>query len=115
MPIDAAFMAAFQADDKLFNTAFEKKIVDDAQKVADALKKMEIKITAKTGAGDKLFGSVSNIDLADAIAKGGQEIDKKFVKINGGLIKRTGKYNAEVRLHRDVIVELPFEVIAEAK
>jgi large subunit ribosomal protein L9 len=93
----------------------EKKIVEDAQKVADALKKLEIKIAAKVGEGTKLFGSVSNIDLTEAIAKEGQEIEKKFIKINGGLIKRLGKYNAEIRLHREVKVDFPFEVVAEAK
>ncbi len=93
----------------------EKKIIDAAQKVADALKDLEIKIPAKTGAGDKLFGSVNNIDLAAAIDKAGHSIDKKFISIKGGTVKRTGPYNADIRLHRDVIVEFPFEVIAEKK
>lgn len=93
----------------------EKKIIDAAQKIADALKDLEIKIPAKTGAGDKLFGSVNNIDLAAAIDKAGHSIDKKFISIKGGTVKRTGPYNADIRLHRDVIVEFPFEVIAEKK
>ena len=59
----------------------EKQVVDDAKKVEAALKSMEIKITAKVGAGDKLFGSVGNGDLADAIAKAGESIDKKFISI----------------------------------
>ena len=93
----------------------EKKIIDAAHKIADALKDLEIKIPAKTGAGDKLFGSVNNIDLAAAIDKAGHSIDKKFISIKGGTVKRTGPYNADIRLHRDVIVEFPFEVIAEKK
>lgn len=93
----------------------EKKVIDDAKKVAENLKQMEIKISAKVGAGDKLFGSVTNIDLADAIAKAGETIDKKFVSIQGGSVKRTGPYNAQIRLHREVIVDFPFEVVAEAK
>ncbi len=93
----------------------EKKVIDDAKAVADALKQFEIKIPAKVGAGDKLFGSVSNIDLADAIAKAGQGIDKKFISIPGGTVKRTGAYNAQIRLHREVIIDFPFEVVAEAK
>ncbi|WP_047415518.1 50S ribosomal protein L9 [Cellulophaga sp. Hel_I_12] len=91
----------------------EKKIVDAATKVADALKQLEIKIAAKTGAGDKLFGSVTNSDLADAIAKEGHEIEKKFISIQGGAVKRTGPYNAQIRLHRDVVVDFPFEVVGE--
>jgi large subunit ribosomal protein L9 len=88
----------------------EAKIVDDAKKVADALKALEIKITSKAG-GEKLFGSVTNIDIAEALNKAGQSIDRKF--ITSGVVKRTGKYTASVRLHRDVVVELPYEIIAE--
>ena len=93
----------------------EKKVVDAANKTAEALKTLEIKIPAKTGAGDKLFGSVTTIDLAAALAKDGHEIDKKYISINGGSVKRTGSCNAQIRLHRDVIVEFPFEVVAEKK
>lgn len=88
----------------------EQKIVEDAKKQAEALKAVEIKITAKAG-GDKLFGSVTNIDIVEALAKAGHEIDRKFV--TSGTVKRTGKYSANVRLHREVIVELPYEIIAE--
>ena len=88
----------------------EAKIVADAQKQAEALKATEIKITAKAG-GDKLFGSVTNIDIAEALEKAGQTIDRKY--ITSGIVKRTGKYTANVRLHRDVVVELPYEIVAE--
>ena len=89
----------------------EEKIVKEATKIAEAIKALEIKITAKVGEGTKLFGSVSNIDVAEAIAKSGTEIDKKFIKVTGGLVKRTGKYNASVRLHRDVVAEISFEIV----
>jgi len=90
----------------------EKKVVDAATKTAEALKALELKIAAKTGAGDKLFGSVGNIDLAAALVKEGHEIDKKFISILGGTIKRTGASNAQIRLHRDVVVDFSFEVVA---
>ena len=93
----------------------EKKIVDEANKIAEALKQLEIRIPAKVGAGDKLFGSVSNIDLAAALEKAGHQLDRKFINIKGGTIKRVGPYHAQIRLHREVIVDFPFEVIAEAK
>ena len=93
----------------------EKKIVDAANKTAEALNQLEVKITAKVGAGDKLFGSVTNGDLSDALAKEGHEIDKKYIIIKGGAIKRAGPYVADIRLHRDVMVEFNFEVIAEQK
>ncbi|WP_047245122.1 50S ribosomal protein L9 [Maribacter thermophilus] len=93
----------------------EKKVVEAATKVADALKALELKIAAKTGAGDKLFGSVTNNDLAEALAKEGHTIEKKFISIQGGAVKRTGPYNAQIRLHREVIVDFAFEVVAEKK
>mgnify|MGYP000097233272 CR=1 FL=1 len=93
----------------------EKKVVDEANKNAEALKQLEIKIPAKVGVGSKLFGSITTIDLAAALEKNGQAIDKKFITINGGSVKRTGPYNAQIRLHREVIVDFPFEVVAEAK
>lgn len=88
----------------------EAKIVADAKALADALKALEIKISAKAG-GEKLFGSITNIDIAEALEKSGNAIDRKF--ITSGIVKRTGKYSATVRLHRDVIVDLPYEIVAE--
>ncbi|MFY7757547.1 MAG: 50S ribosomal protein L9 [Flavobacterium stagni] len=88
----------------------EAKIVADAQALAESLKALEIKISAKAG-GDKLFGSVTNIDIAEALEKAGHSIDRKF--ITSGTVKRTGKYTATVRLHRSVIVELAYEIVAE--
>ena len=93
----------------------EKKIIDEANTIAEALKTLDIKIASKVGTGDKLFGSVNNIDLADALQKAGHDIEKKFISVIGGSVKRLGKYDAVIRLHREVIVDLPFEVIAEAK
>jgi len=91
----------------------EASIIKEAQKFAEELKGLELKITAKAGEADKLFGSVSNANLAEAISSSGHEIEKKFIEIAGGSVKRTGKYNAKVRLHRDLIIDLPFEVVAE--
>ena len=93
----------------------ENKIIKDATKIADTIKELEIKITAKTGDGSKLFGSVNNGNVSEALAAAGQEVDKKFIKVEGGNIKRLGKYNTTIRLHREVVVELPIEIIAEAK
>ena len=70
----------------------EAKVVSDAQALAEALKAIEIKIYAKAG-GEKLFGSITNIDIAEALAKGGQEIDRKF--ITSGIVKRIGKYSKQ--------------------
>ena len=86
----------------------EKKIVDDAQKEANKLNELEIKIASKTGEGNKLFGSVSSANLVEALESNGVTIDKKFITIAGGLIKRTGQYEAKIRFHRDVIANFSF-------
>ncbi len=93
----------------------EKKEVEDAEKVAKKIAGLEIKIGAKAGTGDKLFGSISNADVSEALAKEGVELDKKFITVPGGTIKRLGQYEASVRLHRTVIVPASFEVVAQAK
>ncbi|AXT19722.1 50S ribosomal protein L9 [Flavobacteriaceae bacterium AU392] len=92
----------------------EKKIIDDANTLAEAIKALEIKISAKVGSGDKLFGSVNNINIAESLEKAGHTIDKKFINVSGGNIKRLGKYSAAIRLHREVSVGLPFEIVAQA-
>lgn len=91
----------------------EKKIVDEAQKIAKALKALTFKLGRKVSSEDKLFGSVTHTDLAEAMEAENIVIDKKYIYISGGTIKKTGKYQATIRLHREVVVELPFEVIAE--
>lgn len=92
----------------------EKKEIEDAQKIANQLGALEVKISAKIGTGDKLFGSVSSADVAEAFAKQGVEIEKKFITVPGGTIKRLGQYEASVRLHREVIATVSFEVIPQA-
>ena len=90
----------------------EQKQVDEAQAVATKLTGLEIKISAKAGSGDKIFGSISNADLAEAFAKEGVSIEKKFITIPGGTIKRLGSYEASVRLHRSVVTTKAFEIVA---
>ena len=92
----------------------EEKLIKDATKIANAIKELELKITAKTGDGSRLFGSVNNGNVSEALAAAGHSVDKKFIKVEGGNIKRLGKYNATIRLHRAVVIELPVDIIAEA-
>ena len=91
----------------------EQKLIDDANSLSKALLALEIKIASKVGTGDKLFGSVGAQDLADAYAKAGQEIDKRFISLPGRTIKRLGAYEATIRLHREVVVQAPFEIVPE--
>ena len=93
----------------------EKSIVDEASKKAEKIKALKIKLPSKVGSEDKLFGSITNSDLAEAIAKKIPDIEKKHISIPGKSIKRLGKYVAQIRIHRDVNFDFPFEVIPEEK
>ena len=92
----------------------EAKLVADAQAKVEQLKKTPITIATKVGAGDKLFGSINNANLSEELAKAGVEIDRKYIRIPGNTIKRTGKYSALVRLHRDVEYNYEFDIISDA-
>ncbi|WP_312076086.1 50S ribosomal protein L9 [Chryseobacterium sp.] len=92
----------------------EAKLIATANGVVDQLKKTSVTIPAKVGSGDKLFGSINNADLAAALAKAGVVVDKKYIKIPGSTIKRTGKFTALVRLHRNVEYNYEFDIVSDA-
>ena len=93
--------------------AEEAALISAAQEKSSKLNSLEVKIEAKVGSGDKLFGSVNNADLAEALNKAGVEIEKKNIKIPGNTIKRMGKNTAKIRFHREVEVDFEFEVVAD--
>ena len=93
----------------------EKKIIDEAKAIADSLSKLKIKLFSKIGSGDKLFGSVTNGHLAESISSEGISIDKKQITLPGKNIKRLGSYEANIRIHREVIFKFPFEIVPEQK
>ena len=93
----------------------EKSIIEAAQNRAEEIKALKIQILSKVGSGDKLFGSVTNADLASMISAQTSELDKKYITLPGKNIKRLGKYIATIRLHREVSFEFPFEIVPDAK
>ena len=92
----------------------EAKLVASANAIVDQLKKTNITIATKVGAGDKLFGSINNANLSEELAKAGVEVDKKYIKIPGNTIKRTGKFAALIRLHRNVEHNFEFDLVSDA-
>tara|TARA_Y100000746_G_scaffold215691_1_gene210031 strand:+ start:775 stop:1218 length:444 start_codon:yes stop_codon:yes gene_type:complete len=88
-----------------------QEIVKSAQVIADKLKELDLKITAKViEKSNKLFGSITASNVVEVINKQGFELDKKFVKMKS--IKQLGAYEAHIRLHKDVDIKLNFEVIS---
>jgi large subunit ribosomal protein L9 len=90
----------------------EEKIKTAATGVAAKLKDMVVKVGAKAGESGKIFGSVNTIQIADAIKKLGFEVDRKHITIKDE-IKNIGTYTADVRLHKEVIAKVTFEVVGE--
>ena len=92
----------------------EEKLMGQLQDIVDQLKKTVVKVGAKTGTSGKIFGSVTTLQLADAIKKAfGVTVDRKKITILEEDIKMVGTYKAMVELHKDVKVEIDFEVAAE--
>ena len=90
-----------------------EKIKKDAEAVAEQLMEVSLTIATKVSATGTIFGSVSNIQIAEELAKLGHNIDRKIIVVKG--VKEVGSYTAVVKLHKEVSVEIPFEVIAEAE
>ncbi|MDC6473523.1 50S ribosomal protein L9 [Flavobacteriaceae bacterium] len=72
----------------------EKSVIDEAEKLASKISKLELKIPAKVGPDGKLFGSISNTDVAKSLLTNKIEIEKENISIPGKSIKRIGKYQA---------------------
>lgn len=91
----------------------EARLVAAATAIVEQLKKVSVSIAAKVGAGDKLFGSINNANLSEELAKAGINVDKKYIKIPGNTIKRTGKFSALVRIHRNVEYNYEFTIVSD--
>jgi len=92
----------------------QDKIKKEAEKIADSLKNIVLKIGAKTGTSGKIFGSVNAIQIAEAIKEQHNiDVDRKKIFVDGETVKEIGNYTAKVSLHKDVQVLVSFEVFGE--
>ena len=88
-----------------------ERIKAEAEAAAAALEGVKLTIGAKTSSTGTIFGSVNAIQIAEALEKLGHNVDRKLISLDA--VKEVGNYTAVIRLHRDVAVEIPFEVVAE--
>ena len=88
-----------------------EKIKNDASALAEKLKEVSLVISTKVSPTGSIYGSVSNIQIADELAKLGFEIDRKSIDVED--VKAVGNYVAKVKLHKEISAEIPFEVVAE--
>jgi large subunit ribosomal protein L9 len=91
----------------------ETKVKDEALVIAENMKGLKLTIGAKTSSKGKIFGSVNTIQLSEALAEKGFSIDRKNIFIKEELIKEVGNYTAKIKLHREVNVEIAFEIVSE--
>jgi large subunit ribosomal protein L9 len=91
----------------------EEKIKAEAQDLAAKMTDLKVVVGAKTSSSGKIFGSVNTIQIAEALKEKGFEIDRKSISLPEDQIKEVGKYKAVIKLHREVKVEIEFEIVAE--
>ena len=91
----------------------EEKIKAVAQELATKMTGIKVVVGAKTSTSGKIFGSVNTIQIAEALKEKGFEIDRKSITLPDDQIKEIGSYTAIVKLHREVKVEIAFDIIAE--
>lgn len=90
----------------------QEKIKNEALELAKKLEAVSLTLGAKTSSTGKIFGSVNNIQIAEALEAKGFEIDRKVIAIKDA-VKEIGKYTATVKLHKEVKVDIAFEVVSE--
>ena len=89
------------------------KALEDAKVVAEKMAGVSVKIGAKAGESGKIFGSVNNIQVAEALTAAGYEVERKNIDLGTDTIRDLGSYTAKVKLHKEVVAEIAFEVVAE--
>jgi len=91
----------------------EAQLKEAALALAEELKKVSLTIGAKTSTKGKIFGSVNTIQIAEALTEKGFDLERKNISIKDDLIKEIGSYSATVKLHKEVMVDVPFEIVSE--
>jgi large subunit ribosomal protein L9 len=102
------------AENKKQKSYKDDKVKNEALTVAKALEVINLKIGAKSGTSGKIFGSVNAIQISHALKEQFNfDIDRKSIEVDGESIKELGNYKAKIKLHKEVSVEIDFEVFAE--
>ena len=111
----AATASNIKVNDEVIRQQAHKaaKAKEAATAVADKLEGLSLKLGAKAGESGKIFGSVNSIQLADAIQAAGYDVERKQISLADDTIKELGAYECTVKLHKDVVVTVKFEVVAE--
>lgn len=107
-----AAMAEFEARRAELEKAAAEKLAA-AQAVADKMNGTAVSIARKAGMDGRLFGSVGNADIAEALAAAGFKVDKSSIRLPDGPLKAIGEFPVDVALHTDVLANISVTVVAE--
>jgi large subunit ribosomal protein L9 len=113
VPATAANVAMFEAKRAEFQAKADA-VLADAQKRLEGLEGAEVTIAANASTEGKLFGSVGNRDIAEALTAAGHKVEKSEVVMGEGPIRRTGEFEVTVNLHAEVSTKVKVHVVAEA-
>ena len=91
----------------------EGMLKNELSKIGDNLKNISLRIPMKVGENGKIFGSVTTMQIAEALHKMGHDIDRKLISMEEEHIKSLGSYTADLNLHKEVKVKISFEVVEE--
>lgn len=92
----------------------EAKVKAEAEKSANKLKDLVVKVPTRVGENGKIFGSITSVQLADSLRNLGFDVDRRNITIDAAdTVKTTGTYTAKVRLHKEVLAAFQFEIVAE--
>ena len=89
-----------------------ERLKNEAAELAEKVKDITLTVGAKTSTTGKIFGAVGPIQIADAFEKAGFSVDRKVIVLKEA-VKEVGSYKATLKLHKEVTVEVAFEVVAE--
>ena len=111
----AATASNLKVNDEVIRQQAHKaaKAKEAAEAIASKLEGLNLKLGAKAGESGKIFGSVNSIQLADAIQGAGYDIERKQISLADDTIKELGSYEATIKLHKEVVVTVKFDVVAE--
>ena len=93
----------------------EAKLRKEAEATVKKLEELKVVVGAKTSSTGKIFGSVNNIQIAEALEKEGIKVDRKNITINSEHIKEVGTYSATIKIYKDIKADVTFDVVAEAE
>lgn len=113
LPATPGNLRTFELHKKVW-AAKENREMGDAQALADRLGQVRLSITKKSGEHDALYGSVTNVEIAELLAKQGFEIDRRKILLDEP-IKTLGDHTVRVKIHRQVVASVPLQVVAEAE